>query len=151
MYVGIDASIKRIAIVTLGPRGAFHESLYKEFDDLDLRGRLDFLWSCIPTKMHAKRIMLEGSYLGPNRRGSLDHAEQVGVVMAAISMAGWDNNEVRTILPANWRSLCGIKGRGKAPVMEWAVDKYGSAITNQDVADATAIAYAGIKMGDTNA
>lgn len=146
-YAGIDASPRRVAIFVVGPRGGHLAHLYLEFAADDDIGKLKHTLTMLNReRADGLCVTIEGAYLGPNKRGSLNQAELVGTLKGGLLSGG---HEVATMLPAEWRSLCGITGRGKQPIMDWASDRYGAIITNQDLADASAIAYAAAQKGES--
>lgn len=148
LYAGIDASPRRVAVFIVGPRGGYVYHDYAEFEPEDDLDRIEFVvYALDKNNKKGLRVTIEGAYLGPNKRGSLNQAELIGTIKGALLV---DVYTVNTMLPAAWRSACGITGRGKQPVMDWAIGKYGDVITNQDIADAAAIAYAASTIGESN-
>lgn len=151
--VGIDISEKRVACsfvsedgATLYANGFWHTAP----DQWALRSVIidDFLDNCTRSRVGLEDsltdVYVEDAYIGVNRRGSINHAKVVGCALGAVAL--YSNYVLAsTILPAVWRSRCGIKGRGKQPIMDWAVDKYGE-MDNQDLADSACIAYAGASI-----
>lgn len=146
-YAGIDASPRRVAVFIVGPRGGYVYHDYAEFDpDNDIDKVWFVAYALDKNRKDGLRVTIEGAYLGPNKRGSLTQAELIGTIKGALITHAFAAN---TMLPAAWRSACSITGRGKQPVMDWAISKYGDVITNQDLADASAIAYAAAQKGES--
>ena len=90
-------------------------------------------------------VGLEAVFVGPNKLGSIRAAMALGQV-EMIADNFWPDARQKILTAAQWRSLCGIEGGGKVPVMEWAVefcaDGGWDAPADQDEADALAIAHA---------
>lgn len=150
--IGIDASGKRLAIAHISTRGTLLDTLYFQthLDDIASYGqRFEVVFDYLTlrnTKRTISGVFVEDAYMGVSRRGSVNHAKVVGSVLAACSAYtdSYDQAPPRTIMPATWRSNCGIKGRGKEPVAAWAATQWPSAkLYNQDIIDACCIAYAG--------
>lgn len=112
--------------ITPGMRASALEDAFNEHDNFD-------------------RIGLEAVFVGPNKLGSIRAAMALGQI-ESISDYLWPDAKQKVLTAAQWRSACGIQQGGKQPVWEWAVNKtiedHSHAPTNQDAADAIAIAYA---------
>ena len=159
--IGIDASGKRVAVVHMSTRAKIVDVLYfetvnKDEPMADHARRFDTISDYLllqSIRESITGIFVEDAYMGVSRRGSVNHAKVVGSVLAACATFAHDRpaSEMpvypETIMPATWRSRCGIKGRGKEPVWDWATSMFpASRIKNQDIADAACIAYAGIAI-----
>jgi hypothetical protein len=159
-FVGIDASSKRVAIAHVTSKGKLLGHHYFETNNsnpmVDYAQRfntiMDYLLvECMSytAKLTLRGIFVEDAYMGVSRRGSVNHAKVVGNVLAACSVYSLDTDHstVTTIMPATWRSRCGIKGRGKEPVAIWATERWPEGgLDNQDLIDAACIAYAGAQI-----
>ena len=154
-FVGIDASKKRVAIVHLSANGKFLDRLYFETPSSNMdayyqRNNYVYDYLLLRSMKHGElNVFVEDAYMGVSRRGSVEHAKVVGSILAACATYSELGNapEPRVMMPATWRSKCGIKGRGKDPVWQWVTTNYTtSKIENQDIADALCIAYAGASI-----
>ena len=89
----------------------------------------------------------EAVFVGINKLGSIRSAMALGQV-ESIADYLWPDSDQKVLTATQWRAACGIKQGGKEPVMEWSTDlckEYGiEEPSNQDAADAIAIAYATI-------
>ena len=149
--IGIDASAKRVAVVHLSTRGTILDSLYFETipdDPLAYAQRFERVYDYLLVRSQKRDItgvFVEDAYMGVSRRGSVNHAKVIGNILAACSSYALSEAALpRTIMPATWRSKCGIKGRGKEPIAVWANEQWPKhKLDNQDLIDAACIAYAG--------
>jgi Holliday junction resolvasome RuvABC endonuclease subunit len=90
-------------------------------------------------------VGVEDVYVGPNRRGSLDHAIVVGGVLA-LAQASFPDAVVMPITAAQWRRRIGAPRGGKGYALEWARTRAGREDIQQDEADAIAVATTGATM-----
>lgn len=149
-FIGIDSSGKRTAIAHVSANGKLLDCHYFETNPNDIRSysqRYNTIYDYLLVRELVKpitSIYVEDAYMGVSRRGSVNHAKVVGSVIAACTFSfGGKDLVPELIMPATWRSKCGIKGRGKEPVWSWATQNYpANKIKNQDLADAACIAWA---------
>ena len=86
-------------------------------------------------------VLIEAPWMGPNRQGSARHAMAVGNLAGIAAARLGPSILIDTIQPATWRRLCGLPTRGKQPVHQWACNRLGITV-DQDQADALGIATA---------
>jgi len=146
--MGVDVSARRIAYaITLEDRiiryGLAHTQTLA-----DRRGAWESIredtraaeWS---THRDLYGVWVEDVWLGPNRRGSLEHALSVGQSLA-YAHTMFRMSSVDLIQPQSWRKHCGLPTRGKEPAHAYASSLLMDADTklSQDEADAICISIA---------
>lgn len=85
-------------------------------------------------------VVIEDAYVGPNRRGSLQHAMAIGNVEGFAALR-WGTILVDRMGATVWRGALGLPAQGKGGVLDWARGLVGEDL-GQDAADALAIACA---------
>jgi Holliday junction resolvasome RuvABC endonuclease subunit len=155
LTVGIDASPRRIgwAVNIAGDiilADTWHVDKIRDIRDrreawLHIRDAIRTAERVHHRDLH--RIAIEDSYLGPNKKGSLDLARTIGHV-EAWAIVSYPYVSLTRMPAATWRSLCGISGRGKDASLEYANQyrkQYGI-VDDQDTADAICIAIAAARL-----
>ena len=146
VIIGLDVSERRIGFAILNydsgacvSTGVMHTPAG---DDLNTRVQA---WHTISHAANLtgdiELVLIEAPWSGPNRQGSIRGAMAVGNMAGIASMSLGRSVLVDTIQPAHWRSLCGLPGRGKQPITQWANKVLGRVVT-QDEADALGVATA---------
>ncbi len=146
VIIGLDVSERRVGFAVVEYDSGMCVSTGVMFtpagDDLNTRVQA---WHTISHTANQtgdiELVLIEAPWSGPNRQGSIRGAMAVGNLAGIAAMSLGRTILVDTIQPAHWRSLCGLPGRGKEPVAEWATQALGRAVT-QDEADALGIATA---------
>ena len=148
LTVGIDASPKRIGWAIQHAGRIILADTWHVDPAADIRSRREG-WTTIRDAIrHAERehhrdlhrIGIEDSYLGPNKRGSLNLARTIGHV-EAWAFVSYPYARIDRIAAASWRSLCDLPGRGKEAPLAYAQELH-TRLTSQDTADAICIAIA---------
>lgn len=146
--VGIDASGRRIgyAIISVDSEEILGGGVAL-LPPHDETRNLVVEWRRIAQKIHAAAtrgrgdvvvVGVEDVYLGPNRRGSLDHALVVGGVLA-LAQRSFPDALILPVAAAQWKQHIGVSTVGKSEALEWAIRRVGHEI-GQDEADALGIA-----------
>jgi Holliday junction resolvasome RuvABC endonuclease subunit len=148
LTVGIDASPKRIGWAIQHAGEVLRADTWHVDPAEDIRSRRE-AWNLIRDEIRnaerqshrdLHRIGIEDSYLGPNKRGSLNLARTIGHV-EAWAFVSYPYASIDRIPAASWRSLCGLPGRGKEAPLAYAQELHAG-LTIQDTADAICIAIA---------
>ena len=146
VIIGLDVSERRIGFAILEydsgaciSTGVMHTPAG---DDLNTRVQA---WHTISHTANLtgdiELVLIEAPWSGPNRQGSIRGAMAVGNLAGIAAMNLGRTILIDTIQPTQWRSLCGLPGRGKEPISQWATYILGRTVT-QDEADALGIATA---------
>lgn len=147
IVLGLDVAPLRIGWAVLSDEELELGTIYFDKDEWITPGmRAEALEDALE-KHRVTHIGLEAVFVGPNKLGSIRAAMALGQV-ESISDYLWPDAKQKILTAAQWRSLCGITGGGKAPVMEWATQRAALADVvpdSQDSADALAIAVAAHK------
>jgi Holliday junction resolvasome RuvABC endonuclease subunit len=90
-------------------------------------------------------VFVEGPFLGPSPKVSIEHARWIGSV-EAIAWRVFGYALIEMLPSREWRQILGITAAGKDPVRGWAVGRYPElANRSQDEMDAAAIAVAALR------
>lgn len=151
LAVGIDASGRRIGYAVV-PVDAVPPRVVGGgvvlVDAEDHTRNLVRAWRTVARKVNALAlrerddvviVAVEDVYLGPNRRGSLDHAVVVGGVLA-LAQSSFGDALVILIPASKWRAMIGAPRGGKQYPLDWARTRAGRSDITQDEADAIAVA-----------
>jgi Holliday junction resolvasome RuvABC endonuclease subunit len=154
LVVGIDASPRRIGWAITHNHNVIAADTWHVDKTADIASRRAG-WSHIrdqirtaerTTNRELHAVGIEDSYIGPNRKGSLDLARTIGHIEAWAYVA-FPYVRMQRIAAGAWRSALGLPLRGKPPALAYARDVLDPTglwdrLDDQDTADAICIACA---------
>jgi Holliday junction resolvasome RuvABC endonuclease subunit len=153
LTVGIDASPRRIGWCVQNAGRIIAADTWHIDQASSIRSRRE-AWTMIRDTIRTAervhhldlhRIGIEDSYLGPNKKGSLDLARTIGHI-EAWAFVSYPYTLIERIPAATWRRLCGLPSKGKDAPLDYA--RQYRPINDQDTADAICIALAAARIDE---